>query len=368
MPRRLTRRNFLKAGAGLTVGASAVGTVKGALARAVGGPAQEAKAAAVPSGFEYDAIVVGSGFGGAVVACRLAEKGLRVLVLERGRRWKSKHFTGEGTSFPRRPEDPFLWREDKPASDNGWFDIRLFKRMVVVTAAGVGGGSLAYSNVSVEAAESAFREGWPREIRFDELKDHYAAVGGMLDVQTVPENQLTERFKLVREAAAETGYSRFFRSMPLAVTFDADYVPEPNPGGQPRTVERSKRFTNPFGVEQGRCVHLGTCNIGCDAMARNSLDVNYLARAQARGAEVRPLHLVRRLDPSGNGYRVTFDRVLPDERRLLCGATTARIVVLAAGSLGSTELLLRCRDEFKTLPRLSRFLGHHWASNANFLT
>jgi cholesterol oxidase len=366
MPHRLSRRDFLRAGAGLGVGLSAAGTASAAADRA--SPIPSCPAPAVSrGGHDFDAIVVGSGFGGAVAACRLAENGFKVLVLERGRRWKSQYFPGKGTNFPRRPEDPFLWSQTGPETNNGWFDIRLFDRMVVVTAAGVGGGSLAYSNVSVEAAEGAFKEGWPKEIRFDELQRYYQTVGEMLDVQPLPDNQLTERFKLLREGANKTGYDRLFHSLPLAVTFDKNFLPEPHPGGLSRSVDHSKRFKNRFGVEQGYCVHLGTCNIGCDAMARNTLDVNYLARAQSCGAEIRPLHLVRRLTPAGDGYRASFDRILPGER-LEAGEVTAKVVVLAAGSLGSTELLLRCRDEFRTLPNLSQFLGHHWSTNANFLT
>ncbi len=320
-------------------------------------------------GFDFDVVVVGSGFGGAVTAYRLAEAGYKVLVLERGRRWQSRYFPRAGaTDFPRKPDDPFVWNQNEPQKENGWFDIRIFPEMTVLTAAGVGGGSLAYSNVSIEPAPDVFEKGWPKDIRGADLAEHFDTVGKMLDVARVPENQLTERFKLVREAAAAAGYSDLFRSLTLAVSFDKDFVPEPNPGGRARAVENSKRFSNRHGVEQGRCVHLGTCNIGCDAQARNSLDLNYLARAETAGAQVRPLHLVRHLAPEGGGYRVHYDRILADEQRLEPGSVSGRIVVVASGSLGSTELLLRCRDEFQTLPRLSRHLGAHWATNANFLT
>jgi cholesterol oxidase len=320
-------------------------------------------------GFDFEVVVVGSGFGGAVAACRLAEAGYKLLVLERGRRWQSRHFPRSGaTDFPRKAGDPFLWNQDEPEQENGWFDVRIFPRMIVLTAAGVGGGSLAYSNVSVEPAPDVFEEGWPKEIRAADLAEHFDTVGKMLDVAHLPENQLTERFKLLREGAAAIGYSDLFRSLPLAVSFDEDFVPEPNPGGLARHVQNAKRFPNRHGVEQGRCVHLGTCNIGCDAQARNSLDLNYLARAEAAGAQVRPLHLVRYLAPEGAGYRVHYDRILVGERRRERGSVSGRIVVVASGSLGSTELLLRCRHEFRTLPRLSRHLGAHWASNANFLT
>ena len=100
--------------------------------------------------------------------------------------------------------------------------------------------------------------------------------------------------------------------------------------------------------------------------AKNTLDLNYIATAEKRGAEVRPLHLVRDLEPLGTGYRVTFDRI--EGTQLVRGSEEAEKVVLAAGSLGSTELLLRCRDEHGTLPLLSRMLGRDWSPNANVLT
>jgi cholesterol oxidase len=352
------RREFLEAGVVAAVGAAAEGC------------ATRTPPAVLRDGPDYDTVVVGSGFGGAVVACRLAEAGQKVLVLERGRRWQSRHHPRSGaTSFPRRRGDPFLWNQDEPHSESGWFDVRLFPGMIVLVAAGVGGGSLAYSNVSVEPAPDSFVEGWPREIRYEDLQEHLTTVGKMLGVEKVPPKQLTERFKLLREGARALGYEDRFRALDLAVSFDYDFVPEPLEGGRARVVENAKRFRNPFGVEQGRCVHLGTCNIGCDAQARNSLDLNYLARAESQGAEIRPLHLVRFLVPAvGGGYVAHYDRILPDERRLERGSVSARRVVLASGSLGSTELLLRCRDEFGSLPRLSRELGRHWSSNANFLT
>ena len=117
----------------------------------------------------FDAIVIGSGFGGAITACRLAEKGMKVLVLERGRRWAP----GE---YPRKPGDAWLFSDAQPARQNGWLDLRFFKNMTVAQAAGVGGGSLAYSSVALEAHPSLFANGWPAEITYDELKPYYDKV------------------------------------------------------------------------------------------------------------------------------------------------------------------------------------------------
>ena len=309
---------------------------------------------------KFDAIVIGSGFGGAITACRAAEKGMKVLVLERGRRWAPQE-------YPRKTGDPWLFSDHEPARKNGWLDLRFFKNMTVAQAAGVGGGSLAYSSVALEAHPSLFTRGvtngWPAEITFDELKPCYDRVAQMMDLQEVPDGQLTQRFKLAREAAETLGHRDRFSKAPLAVSFSPDWNYQLN---DPFNPQHSKTFTNAHGQQQGTCIHLGNCDIGCDVRAKNTLDLNYIPRAEQLGTEVRPLHLVRFIEPRDTGYRVVFDRI--HEGRLIRGEENAARVFLAAGSLGSTELLLRCRDEHRTLPKISRVLGENWSANANVLS
>ncbi|MGA6827858.1 GMC oxidoreductase [Nitrospira sp. NS4] len=304
----------------------------------------------------FDAIVIGSGFGGAITACRLAEHGFRVLVLERGRRWDTK-------DYPRKPDDAWIWEQHEPERQNGWLDLRRFNDMWVAQCAGVGGGSLIYANVFIEAKREVFNVGWPAEITYDELKPYYDKTGRMLNVQTLPENQLTERYKLMKEAAEKLGYGSRFRPVPLAVSFNPDWNYNLS---DPFNNSHSKTWTNPQGQQQGTCVHCGNCDIGCQVKAKNTLDLNYIPQAERHGAQVRPLHMVRCITPLANGYRVDFDRI--ENGRCIPGSETAERVILSAGSLGSTELLLRCRDQHKTLPGITRFLGHNWSSNGDFLT
>jgi cholesterol oxidase len=304
----------------------------------------------------FDVIVIGSGFGGAITARRLAEKGMRVLVLERGRRW-------EPEQYPRKPGDGWLFSNDRPARSNGWLDLRFFGRMIVAQACGVGGGSLAYSSVVIKPSPEVFNTGWPSEITYAELKPHYDTVARELDLQVLPDNQLTKRLTLARDAARNLGYKERFSKVDLAVSFSEDWH-----YGLEDAVDKkhSRQFVNAHGVRQGTCVHLGNCDIGCDVRAKNSLDVNYIPRAEQSGADVRPLHLVRYIEPKGTAFRVVFDRL--KDGQMITGEETATQVVLAAGSVGTTELLLRCRDQFKTLPGLSPMLGKQWTSNANFLS
>src|SRR5262245_42657071 len=201
----------------------------------------------------FDAIVIGSGFGGAVTACRLAESGRRVLVLERGRRW-------DPTTFPRRATDHWLWDQRHPEQRPGWLDIRIFPNMTVAQGAGVGGGSLVYANISCEAPARVFEVGWPPEITYSELKPHYDRVKTFMNVKKVPDGQWTPRMFLMKEAADQLGYAGRFEQLELAVTFDENWTYHDFARGTAASVPR----TNAQGATQGTCVHLGNCDIGCD--------------------------------------------------------------------------------------------------------
>ncbi|NYI02533.1 GMC family oxidoreductase [Cupriavidus plantarum] len=310
------------------------------------------------SACDYDAIVIGSGFGGAVSACRLAQAGRKVLVLERGREWTP------GT-YPRGVDAPWLWDQAYPHRFNGWADLRTFRDVWVIAGAGVGGGSLIYANVSVEAKPEVFLRGWPPEITYEVLQPYYEEVGRMLDVQTVPAGQESARERLMREAAERCGWGDRFRKLPLAVSFSPNWSPNLPDA---RADRHSVAFVNAHGKMQGTCVHCGNCDIGCQVSAKNTLDLNYLAVARTYGAEIWPLHLVHKLEPLGKGWRVHFERLETGTHARIPGSVTGTSVLLAAGSIGSTELLLRCRDEHRTLRGLSPRLGFGWAHNGDFVT
>ena len=304
----------------------------------------------------HDIVVIGSGVGGAVAACRLASAGLDVVVLERGRRWAPD-------DYPRDADDAWIFDVDEPEKQNGWIDLRILDDIWVAQGAGVGGGSLIYANVSINAPPAVFEAGWPSEITHDALLPYYERVENMLKPEVLPDNQLTPRFELMREAARKTGAADRFRKVELAVSFD----PQGSfPDQQPESDEAVKKFTNEFGREQGFCVHCGNCDIGCKAQAKNTLDLNYLAVAEDNGAEIRPLSLVSHIAPVAGGYRVFYDALDAGRRRPK--TVEAARVVLAAGSLGSTEILLKSKGHYRTLPAISDSLGHNWSSNGDFLT
>jgi cholesterol oxidase len=304
----------------------------------------------------YDVVVVGSGFGGAVAACRLAHAGRSVLVLERGRRWTPDQ-------YPREIDDAWIWDQDAPERHNGWIDMRFLNHMWVAQGAGVGGGSLIYANISIDAKPSTFAAGWPSQISCAALQPYYERVAEMLGSRPLPDGQLTRRFELMREAAGQIGEADRFRKLDLAVTFDDTFSYDLPDAVDPK---HSKSWTNRFGKAQGTCIHCGNCDIGCPVQAKNTLDLNYIADAERAGASVQPLSLVTHVSPAAEGWRVHYDSLVAGRREP--ASVVGRRVVLAAGSLGSTEILLRSRDQYGTLADLSPHLGRGWSSNGDFLT
>lgn len=285
----------------------------------------------------YDVVVVGSGFGGGVTACRMAEQGLRVCVLERGRRF------GPG-DFPDRPEQAPLAFWHPVLNPGGMLDLRLMKDLAVITAAGVGGGSLVYANVQLRAPESVFEEAaWPSAITAAELRPYYDRTEEALqprETPAVPELAKVRAFDAMGRRAG-----RAATRLPLAVHFG-----------------ESRR--HPFsGVFQRGCQNLGRCDLGCPVSAKNTVDITYLARAEAHGAEVFPLHEVLRVEPperAGGRWRVGFR----DLQYRIRGWVEAPLLVLAAGTVGTSRLLLKNRGRLR---RLSPALGSRFSGNGDAL-
>ncbi|MDQ3768621.1 MAG: FAD-dependent oxidoreductase, partial [Actinomycetota bacterium] len=282
----------------------------------------------------YDAVIVGSGFGGGVTACRLAEAGWRVCVLERGRRFGRGDFPDRPAQAPRALWHPRL-------NPGGLFELRLMRDVAVLTASGVGGGSLVYANVQLRTPPEVFEDGWPEAISRAALDSYYDRTELALEPRSTPDEPPLRKLAALDAAAGLAG--RPLERLPLAVHFGADRL-------------------NPFsGVAQGGCTNLARCDLGCPRHAKNTVDITYLARAERLGAEVFPLHEVRRLgspERSGGAWRVDFR----DQQYHTRGTVEAAVVILAAGALGSTRLLLKNR---RRLPRLSAALGSRFSGNGD---
>ena len=221
------------------------------------------------------------------------------------------------------------------------------------SAAAVGGGSIVYANLSAVPDQSLFKSGWPPEITWEALAPHYETVGRIMNVQKVPDNQWPKRTYLMQDGANAIGAGNRFEKLEVAVTFDPDWTYD---RPDPFNVKNSKRFVNAHGVEQGTCVHLGNCDIGCEVDARNTLDRNYLAIAERHRAEVRPLHLVTSIEPIAGGYEVYFDRLverrrLPRDRDSTAGRAGGRLDRLHRDA-AALPRRRRVPDEAQSAPRL----------------
>src|SRR3954452_2560327 len=285
----------------------------------------------------YDVVVVGAGFGGGITACRLAEAGERVCGLERARRFAPTDFIEDPDDAPK-----LLWHPR--FNTDGLFDVRLMKDVTVITAAGVGGGSLVYANVQLKAPPAVFDQGWPAAIDADELDPWYA----LTEKALMPELTLDDPPipKALTFEAAGRRAGRDPNRLPIAVYF----------GDEPRA--------HPFsGVHQKPCENLGRCDIGCPVNARNTVDITYVARAETYGAQVFPLHMVETIEPperEGGNWRVGYSHLGDGDD----GSVEAPILVLAAGTIGSPRLLLTKR---KRLPRLSPARGTKFSGKGDAL-
>jgi cholesterol oxidase len=234
-----------------------------------------------------------------------------------------------------------LWHER--ANPKGLFDVRLMRDVSVITAAGVGGGSLVYANVQLRAPREIFEEGWPVALTRDELDPWYTRTEDALQPRTTPPKPALPKIGAFAAAGRRAG--REAELLPIAVHF-----------GDPRE--------HPFsGVRQEGCDNLGRCDLGCPLHAKNTIDITYVARAEAHGAEVHPLHLVTGIEPPSRPserWRIAFRNLESGES----GSVEAATVVLAAGTLGSSRLLLTNR---RRLPELSPALGTCFSGNGDAL-
>ncbi|MGE5407742.1 MAG: GMC oxidoreductase [Syntrophothermus sp.] len=298
--------------------------------------------------FDYDWVVVGSGFGGSVSALRLAEKGYSVAVLECGRRFRDEDFPKSTWDLRR-----YFWAPRLGL--RGIFRLTPFKDVSVVSGCGVGGGSLGYANTLYVPPSQFFQdpqwadlEDWERA-----LAPHYEEAQRMLGVVVHEHDDPADQ--LLREYGEHLGVGDTYRKTPVGVYLDnpGKTVPDPFFGGE--------------GPERTGCMRCGRCMVGCPHGAKNTLVKNYLWLAERRGVEVLPDRTVTEIRPRGaedgsDGYVVTSERSGIVRGRGV-RTLTAGGVVVAAGALGTNRLLQRCRLG-GALPRISSRLGELVRTNS----
>ena len=295
----------------------------------------------------WDVIIVGSGFGGSTSALRLAERGLRVLVLEKGRRFTAADLPERTTQLRR-----WLWAPS--LGMRGPFRMTVMPHVTVLSGVGVGGGSLVYANTLPVPTRGFFEHGSWAGLRDweEELAPHYATAQRMLGATEVPFESAADR--VLREVAADMGRSEGFRPTRVGVWFGTPGVEVPDPyfGGE--------------GPARRGCIRCGGCMLGCRHGAKNTLDQNYLWLAERRGATVvseTEVTAVRARPEGGYVVEARSSRGWWPGTRVL----TADRVVLSGGVLGTVDLLLRMRADPKGLPRLSPRVGDMVRTNSESL-
>lgn len=294
----------------------------------------------------YDVVIIGSGFGGSTAALRLTEKGYRVAVLEAGRRFDEE--TLPKTSWELKS---FFWAPLLGCL--GIQRISLLKDVMILSGAGVGGGSLVYANTLYVPKEAFFNDPQWRHITNwqEELAPHYDQAQRMLGVVTNP--AITPADEIMRKVAAEMGVEHTFQKTPVGVYFGEPGVSVDDP------------FFGGAGPRRSGCTQCGACMTGCRHNAKNTLLKNYLYLAERGGARVYPLTTVTSVRPLKDGrYRVdTVQTGTGLFRRKKRRSFVAGDVIFAAGALGTQKLLHRMRDEGQ-LPHLSPRLGELSRTNS----
>ena len=301
-------------------------------------------AADLDDGASYGVVVIGSGYGGGVAASRLSRAGQKVVVLERGKEW----IAGD---FPRTTLEGLTQMQvDSPKGHEGermaLYDFRLNPDMDVVIGCGLGGTSLINASVALVPDPEVFEDPrWPAAIRADKdtlLAEGFQRARDMLQPNPFPESLPTPT-KLATLDREAKNLGRPFERAPINVTFE-DRI-------------------NAAGVPQKGCALCGDCVSGCNYGAKNTVDMNYLPDAKAHGADLFTEVTVRWIERDGARYKLYWRWTGAKDDGAL-RTLTADVVVVAAGALGSTELLLRSAE--KGLPVSAR-LGQHFSSNADFL-
>ncbi|MCD4748521.1 MAG: GMC family oxidoreductase [Thermoanaerobaculales bacterium] len=296
---------------------------------------------------DFDVIIIGSGFGGSVAALRLAQKGYRVGILEKGKRWTED--TYPRTHWNLRRSFWFPW-----ISCYGAWSLHLLREVLILHGVGVGGGSLLYANTHFPPPESVWDDPQWKDLEDWRaiMPQHFDTARKMLG--TTPNPKMGPADDALLHAAERRGRGHTFCPTEVGVFFGEPDVEVPDPyfegEGPPRTG----------------CTFCGACMVGCRKGAKNSLDKNYLYLAEKAGAEILPETFVTLVAPNeGGGYEVLWEQTTSRIFKAK-GTLTAKKVIVSAGVLGTVSLLMKCHEE-GALPKISNQLGNIVRTNSEVM-
>lgn len=335
----------------------------------------------------FDSIVIGSGFGGSVMAYRLADAGQRVCVLERGQAYPPN-------SFPRAPFKMKRNFWDPSAGFYGMFNVWSFKGSGALVSSGLGGGSLIYANVLIRKDEKWFikedlnsggYESWP--VTYQDLDEHYEEVERMMNVQKYPffthepykGTPKTTAMKEAAESLRAQNLDARWQLLNLAVSFRTKPVDDPdhpddqnNPPLVGEPIIEAEGQKNLHSKTRYTCRLCGECDIGCNFGSKNTLDYTYLSAAknlQNKPADIRTLCEVKSFEPrAGGGFTVRYV-VHNINQTSSSGQPTVTLtcdrLILSAGTFSTPYLLFTNRSAF---PRISNRLGSRFCVNGDLLS
>ena len=300
-----------------------------------------------PTSGDFDWIIIGSGFGGSVSALRLVEKGYKVLVIEKGRRFQPK-------DYPKTNWDLKRWMWMPKAGMKGLFSLRFFPHITIASGVGYGGGSLVYANTLPIPKDDFFEaDSWGHLASWkDELTEHYETAHRMLGA--TENERITYVDRLMKSIAKDIGREECFHPTKVAVYFGKSGVTVPDP------------YFDGKGPDRTGCNSCGGCMIGCRFGAKNTLDMNYLWLAERAGLHVRTETIVKAVRPVDGGYTVEAEDSIPTFGKRSYKFKGKR-VIFAAGVLGTMDLLLKMKNDRKGLPNLSDRLGEFVRTNSESL-
>jgi cholesterol oxidase len=360
-PLNTTRRRLLVGGLA-SLAAAGLAPAMAAGSGQAGRPARATRAAAqttIPRRQRVKALVIGSGFGGAIAAYRLGQKGIDTLVLERGRRWDVTANQPGPFATSRNPDGRALWLSEVDLLVNdGPKDpldryVGLVERynedgIIVWASSGVGGGSLVYNTVLLQPSKRNFGLAFPAAVSYDEMdREYYPRVVEMMDAGPIPDDILMSSPYLGARVFQELANRAGLRNERI------------NTASNWHVVRRELRGQLPASATEGEIWY------GANSGYKNSLDRNYLKYAQESGrVKVQELSNVVDIRENGNRYLVDYNRI--DERGNVISSHTVDCdyLFLGAGSMGTTSLLVRAKAR-GTLPRLNGEVGRHWGNNGD---